>query len=456
MANFLVTSPNLLTEGTDSNDLIVLESAAVLGASVYGNAGNDTINAVSGGLAAHTIFNGGEGSDTIQVSGVAFTLGKIAAGQDNDNILLVGLGDTTLTTIHGGKGADTITLSAATAGFGTFANGVINGNEGHDSITIQSGFAATTTRLSLGKGNDTLDVSAGLAFGGSIIGGAGNDRIFGTISGLGTIRVEGDSLADPDAVGNDTITLGGTFAGTGNLVQGGAGADVITISAAGLNQSTVNGNAGHDSISVGATAASTFIGGGAGNDTIRITDGGVSGGVGTVYGGDGTDAIFVSGSAGAPAGSVYGGEGSDTITIGGIAADASNVVVAYSAFSQSNIAATDSINFASASSFVVAQNVVTASTGIGFTNAGASGFTVASGVVNAWGSSVTDNLTAKVTLLDETLNVGGTVAFTAGTNNYLFVQAGAKGSGIENDLLVQLSTAPGSLIVGTSDITIRK
>ena len=46
MANFLITSPNTTTEGSSSNDTFEVKTAAVLGATVRGNDGNDLITAL--------------------------------------------------------------------------------------------------------------------------------------------------------------------------------------------------------------------------------------------------------------------------------------------------------------------------------------------------------------------------------------------------------------------------
>ena len=440
MANFLVTSPNVLTEGTTSNDLIVLQSAGVIGATVYANGGNDTISAIDGGLGANVILNGQAGADTIALSGVQLTLGKVAGGQDNDLVTLQALGASTISTIHGGKGADTITISGGSA-----ANSVINGNEGHDLLTLSDFDATAASRISLGKGNDTINLNVG-DFGGSLIGGGGNDLINGSASLNFTtgFRIEGDSLANPDLVGNDTITLSGTFL-SGTVAQGGGGNDKITLSGTGLNASTVAGNDGFDSIVLTSTVgAGVFVGGGQGADTITIL-GAFTGDFGTVFGGNGKDVITVSGDASGS--TVIGGAGADTISISDGTTGAGGINTRYTAFSESNLSTTDFLNIdgvtGSGGTFTISQTVVSGKIGASLSN---SAYTTNSVGVATFTSTFSDNLTARVTELDRTLGAGSTVAFTVGNDDYIFTQAGAAGSGVDGDFVAQLSTGGSGVI----------
>jgi hypothetical protein len=457
MANFLVNSPNLLTEGTNSNDLIILTTGAALGATVYGNGGNDNID-VASAIAANTIINGNEGADSLNISAAAFTIGKVAGGADNDNLQLHGLGASTLTTVHGGKGADTIIFSAASGV--SFTNGVINGNEGHDLITFTTAAGVyTTTRLSLGKGNDTLALTAGIDLGGSVIGGAGNDRIVGQIDALAALRIEGDSLADPEAAGNDTITLSASTFLTGSLIQGGAGADVVTLSgAAGFNGSTLNGNAGHDSITINANAGTAiYLGGGEGNDTITVNGGAFTGGFGTLVGGDGTDVINVSAnSLTGQGGTVIGGAGADTINLGSVLSG-TTIQSRYTTFSDSNISAFDTISASSGAgggTFEIGQTVVSAKLGIVLAN---SAFTTNSGSVATFATGFAGGLTARAEALDAQVGAGTTIAFSDNLgNNYVFIQGGAERSGLEGDFIAKVNSNTGiaALAANGSGITV--
>ena len=114
MANFLITSPNSLTEGTTSNDLIVLQTAGVLGATVYANDGNDLITAADAGNGVNAILNGQQGNDTITFgSGASLTVGKAIGGGGNDLISATGPNTFSNSTVHGGGGADTLTFIKA-------------------------------------------------------------------------------------------------------------------------------------------------------------------------------------------------------------------------------------------------------------------------------------------------------------------------------------------------------
>jgi len=434
MANFLITSPNSLTEGTTSNDLIVLQTAGLLGSTVYGNDGNDLITADSNGNGVNAILNGQQGNDTINVASSAnFTLAKLIGGGGNDTTVFASGVNATLSTIHGGGGADTITIESA-----TLSSSTINGNAGLDLINLSTGASVlNSTLVALGAGGDTLNMSATVASGTTIAAGGGNDLVSANALAASAFRVEGDTVGDSEFYGNDTIRLGGAF-GISALVQGGGGADIIQISGNIDSGSTVNGNAGKDSIVISGLAGSgNLIGGGAGSDTISVT-GAIASDFGTIFGGGEADVISVVASNAGAGGTIIGGEGADTIGFGANVAGAT-INSRYTTFADSNIAAFDQLSGAVvATGFVISQTVVSGSIATGLNVGGASGFTTNDAAfVSTWGANVGGGVTARTTVLDQFLVAGQAVSFQDSTgNNYIFIQAGAAGSGTSNDLLV--------------------
>ena len=178
----LITSPGLVTTGTEGADDIRLNGGLTgNGSVVEALAGNDTITINGdGGLVAAAssqivgpIVKGQGGADIITLSGVA-EVGSAANAE-----------------VYGNAGGDTISLD------GVF--GVVNGGNGNDVVTLSGG---TYSGVSLGAGADRLELSAStFASGGSIMAGAGSDVISGgaaaTLNRGATIKAGG---------GADTIT----------------------------------------------------------------------------------------------------------------------------------------------------------------------------------------------------------------------------------------------------------
>ncbi|MCP9891977.1 hypothetical protein KBY57_13075 [Cyanobium sp. Aljojuca 7D2] len=467
MANFLITTPNSLTQGTDTTDLFDLRTGA--GVSIIAAGGADTISAAATGFTAANI-QGGSGNDTVTFS--------VATGILDNAAILLGGGNDVLTLaagtragtssagggvdITGGGGNDLIvTLSGGEFG----GNSSINGNGGNDSITVFSALF-TNSLIAGGAGADFVSGQGINLSSSTVNGGGGNDSISlsGTISNS---NVEGDSFSDTINFGNDTITIGGVF-GSASLLQGGQGNDQVVISGGFTTGASVEGNAGDDSIFINAFVVSggTSVGAGAGTDTITVSAALVSN-FGTIQGGGGADSITVNG-ADANGGFIYGGEGADSINLGAIAsgaqvtggnapAGASGVNIAYAAFSESTLGSFDVVSVSDVTglvntgqfgSFMVSQSVTNFSV-VSFDGAGVSGNAAGQAVF----SGVTNSLTARATLLDATLVNGNSVLFQAGTSTYLFVQGGAAGSGTSNDLLVELGGIADDAFLASGSIT---
>ena len=175
--------------------------------------------------------------------------------------------------------------------YGEFGDDLIDGNSGSDTLFGGSG----DDRLDGGKDNDTL-------YGGdgddALTGGAGDDLLD---AGDGDDFVSGGT-------GNDTLLGGagddGLIAGDGdNLIIGGDGHDYIE---ARDGSDSIVGGDGDDTIVAGN--GNDMIEGGDGDDRIRVGNG-----VDTAFGGAGND--FISGSA--EADQIFGGADRDTFVGGG-------------------------------------------------------------------------------------------------------------------------------------------
>ncbi|WP_236069839.1 beta strand repeat-containing protein [Prochlorococcus marinus] len=281
---------------------------------IAGNAGNDTINSQSATIAQSEIKSG-KGDDRLTILEGA-TNSTVRMGKGADSIHA--LASFTSSSILGNSGFDTISASAITAGSTPF----IGGGKGTDSISI----ATQLGTIVGGYGADSITALA--AFGGGIVygdangvttGGTGTgtsadgaDRISfsaGTVSGATTVYSGG---------GNDIITTANTSgtAGTNMHIDGGKGADKIgTTSTTFLASNSIYGGDGHDtilminsvsglilggkgndSIKIGTyTALDTSVNGGAGNDTITVSNGAVNSAATfmTLNGGGGVDSIVL-------------------------------------------------------------------------------------------------------------------------------------------------------------------
>ncbi|WP_115125948.1 hypothetical protein [Synechococcus sp. GEYO] len=482
MANIFVPSPNTTTLGTDSNDTIVLNTG--LQVTVQGLAGNDVITASAGGVSNFTLvrLNGGEGNDTIAFS--ASEAGDNAnasflGGAGND-VVSADNGTFTASLIQGGGGNDTIVLSAGN----WVAGSTIGSNAGDDLITA-SAYRVTTSLIGAGAGNDTIILSAGATFqNATIAGGGGNDTISAGGAFTGSVQIKGDEIG---TIGNDTIVLSAVGnAASAALVQGAGGADRFTIGSFVGTGATINGNYGKDSIVVSANgieSAGMLIGGGAGADTITLSaviNTGDFDTYATVQGGGGTDLITIdaaarshsfTGGANNTAVMVFGGAGADTILLDAAGASDSGTYTAngylrYDAFSESNITTTDVVSAFSGAAgnaldetnsgnaIVVTQDVADMTL---LTQSVSGTYTVANGKITEanWFGNQTD-ISARITFLDSIVEQGKTVVLEGiGGTDYLFVQGGAAGSGIEGDLLVQLGNQVASAsIASVSAVTL--
>ncbi len=214
-------------QGSDFDDVLNLRSWAPTSnldySAVFGMGGNDWL--IAGPRT--TWLDGGDGDDVLD-------------GRFSENLQMVagGAGNDTLTTnagtfaiADGGDGDDTI-----------FAHGEIYGGAGHDTITVESG--TFPGRVDGGDGNDLITVGPGAI--GRIAGGAGADTLTGNS-------------------GDDQLASGDFLVGS-----------TVVVDDAGTERDRLMGGAGHDVLSAGF---GDDVDGGSGNDTLRLSLLGASGGV---------------------------------------------------------------------------------------------------------------------------------------------------------------------------------
>jgi hypothetical protein len=270
----------------------------------------------------------------------------------------------------------------------------------------------------------------------------------------GQVTINLDALGS-EFFGKDTLNLGGTLLATSKII-GGGGADSIILSATLDDGSLVAGNNGRDSITISAISAgaSATVNGGAGADVINITASLGTGTLGVINGGGGGDVIDMSASLASAIATVDGGAGSDTINLGATIAS-SQIVLNYDAASESNISAIDVVSSTvniNAGFMIRAGGYMSASTALttaaDLNNGKVTTLTAGNATFTA---TIANGVTARAAELDSLLGVGMVAAFSDNTGtDFIFIQGGAAGGGTADDLLVQtntLTTATGSFVI---------
>lgn len=269
---------NGIIDSSDGADTIFIGTGnGAHRATVYANAGNDTITSAADLAASESLLiYGGAGTDTINISGNRSASSSVTI-YGNEAADTFTLNDATLTsdattTFIGFEATDKIqlTLSGGDAttlvATGLGASVSFNNTAGHGNY-IFTNYAGVFTAANFVINGGSLFLSNVGGNAGSLNGGTGNDQI---IAGA-----KGDSANG--GTGNDIITGGG---GADNLV-GGAGTDTID---GGEGNDTIDGGDDNDTL-IGGNSADSLLGG-AGNDTL-------SGGNGndTLFGGVGIDTL---------------------------------------------------------------------------------------------------------------------------------------------------------------------
>jgi Ca2+-binding RTX toxin-like protein len=202
------------------------------------------------------------------------------------------------------------------------------GTTGNDSLQIDNKdiLALSATALA---GNDTLTLYLD-SEGSDIDAGSGDDSIgfYAPTGGTGTPNIIDTIVRGGD--GNDTIDVepGDYNRIAGSLFNGNGGNDTILVYARTINNSSVFGGQGDDTLNVNAeeAIAGLLFNGNAGNDSVYLDDNGTATGTGenlTVFGGQGTD-YLVSDLVQVSNSLFSGDNGDDTVAV---ASDMFNVTV---------------------------------------------------------------------------------------------------------------------------------
>ena len=194
-----------------------------------------------------------DGSNSVKVVDVIKVYGTkntVKARKGNDQISIF-KGSRHI--VNGGAGKDTIAINKGNAH-------TINGDTGNDSITLSVGKKSI---IHGNAGNDTITIGKKAGTGNVVYGDDGNDII--RIKGGNSNKIWGGK-------GNDKITLS---AGKKNVIRGGSGNDTITLT--GGSSNTIYGDAGKDTFVFGKTAKGVIKDYTTGKDKLQVTGGTLTG-----------------------------------------------------------------------------------------------------------------------------------------------------------------------------------
>ena len=268
--------------GQDNDSITAYSGASGHAATLYGDAGNDTLIAGTGATATYSdTFLGGDGADSIVLTdGNAAAVSQTANGGNGADTIVDDLSTKTVAVndlLTGGAGADVfnITLDAVSGGKATITDYATG-----DTVNLTSGIAYTA--LSAATSINSVGVTVN----------NGNETLVVQNSGVATIAVTNTGAVLDSIIWNNsstaaTLTAGSTndillsFAANDSLL-GGTGAD------------TILGYSGNDTIDAGTTSVAKDIIAGNGNDLVIIHN---NQSAGTVGGGSGVDTLDIFGTA---------------------------------------------------------------------------------------------------------------------------------------------------------------
>jgi len=233
----------------------------------------------------------------------------------NDPDQLILLDQASDITISGLDADDNIVIGTGALAVAALSNFAVYGNDGDDAITQTGGQLATST-IQGGNGQDTIIFNSGNSLQSVIRGGADNDTI--TVAGLNQTTVNGNKGTDTIRVfgnvfnsrvyggsENDNIFVSGGVAAKNSIFQGSRGADTITIATgANITGSSVFGGEGNDTINVTSNSSTLYVSGDLGNDIINAN--GLTNATGTTS-------------------SIFGGGGTDIASVSGTNANANTL-----------------------------------------------------------------------------------------------------------------------------------
>ena len=241
------------------------------------------------------------------------TLGLLDLGLEG---MLVQAGEVFESTFRGGTGSDWIVFDSlfnafeGAAGTTPLDSSFINGNEDADAIAILRDLDNTTVRG--GEGNDYL----------TVVNGTARNSLFNGNQGADLINIVG-ILADQSTfyggIGDDVITVASAVTNN-SLISGDDGDDAINFLALNSTDTTMRGGEGDDTIddfSTAITSLGNLLDGGAGDDVLtqaaNIILSGVTDFASTFIGGTGAD-VMTGENSGQPLGPKEGNDIGDAAT----------------------------------------------------------------------------------------------------------------------------------------------
>ncbi len=258
-------------------------------------------------ISAPLTINGDDGSDTLYVDDT----GDAAPNTGTlTSTTLAGLGMSdgiTYGTLEAlniglGSGGDNFTIASTHAGTTT-----LNSNAGADIVNVQMIGANTT--VNAGSGDDTINVGSLTPATGGTVNGISAPLTINGNDGGDTLNVDdtGDAAANTGTLTATTLTGLGMSTGItyGTLealnIGLGSGGDTFTIASTHTGTTTLNSNAGADTVNVQTISGATTVNAGTEDDTINVgslapATGGTVNGISaplTVNGGDGIDTLNV-------------------------------------------------------------------------------------------------------------------------------------------------------------------
>ena len=245
-------------------------------------------------LADKLTVSGGVDSLSAQLSGGDDLL-EIYADSENlsDVELRLGTGDDVITArAEDGTNDNNINDGDDFVGLPMTMGGLVTGGEGDDAIDLGDGLVTLTGTVKGNQGEDTIEIAR--VNGGLVQGLSDDDDI--TIGLSTTVDFGAGSQAEVSlnnatingSSGKDTIDVEDEAVLTNSTIRGNEGDDTIEIDedTKAVGSVSIEGNAGDDTIDSTGLSGSATIRGGSGNDTLTVGDGQ------TVFGGKGTDTFI--------------------------------------------------------------------------------------------------------------------------------------------------------------------
>lgn len=285
----------------------------------FGGTGNDTVVA---GLGSDVVY-GGDGGDVIYTGNASgavtgTTADSIYAGAGDDHIRITEIG-WGASTIDGGDGTDTIFFEYDPAALGGTTLRIVMSDTTTQPLDGVAGdqYFSNVENVTTGSGTDSVvgNSSANIistADGNDTLGGgAGNDSLY---AGQGNDVLRGDSGSDllAGGAGTDTADYAASASGvTVNLTTGaGSGGNAAGDTLSGIEN--VIGSAQADSLTGDGTA--NVLDGGAGDDLIDVSS--ADNAADIAYGGDGDDTLTSRIDLDGGNDTLFGGAGRDVLVAG--------------------------------------------------------------------------------------------------------------------------------------------